>query len=317
MKKDDIVRLLRAKGEEQESLFIKARKEREKYFGNKAVIRAVIEISNHCIRTCEYCGMKTDNKELKRYSIRPEEIIDRAHKIKKMKIETILLQGGENSETTETTERVLQEIQGLGLTSILCLGNKSRKEYKRLKEAGAEGYILKHETSDLCLHYLIRHQSLKERLQCLELLLGLRYKVGTGTIVGLPGQSIESIADDILLAKKYNVDMVSAAPFIPNNQTSFRDKPYGNLDLTLNTMALMRLVLPRALIPAVSALKILHQDGQIKGLDAGANVITINATPSRYKKDYIIYTSNRQIVGLDYAKSVLEKAGLVHAGLKD
>lgn len=317
MKRQEITDLLQVKGKEQKDLFALARNKREDYFGNKAFMRAVVEISNYCRNNCDYCGMRRENKELNRYRLPSNEIIEIAQQIKEIGINTLFLQSGEEPKITEVAKKVLLKAKDLDLTTILCLGNKTKKEYKRLKEAGADKYILKHETSDSKLHYLTRHQYLKDRLQCLEWLLELEYKVGTGTIVGLPRQSIDNIADDILLAKNYNVDMVSASPFIPNDKTPFKGKPYGNLDLTLNTMAVMRLILPHALIPTVSALERLQKYGQLKGFNAGANVITINMTPPHYRKNYIIYTTDRNIIDITHAKNTIKKAGLEKYDLKE
>jgi biotin synthase len=197
---------------------------------------------------------------------------------------------------------------------LLNLGNKTRAEYAMWKEYGAYSYITKHETSDRALYYLMKEETLEERLRCIEDLLALGYKVGTGSIIGLPGQSVESIADDILLARDLGAHMVSASPFVPAPNTPLDNYPGGSVQLTLRVIAVTRLLLPDVLIPSVSALELYQEDGQANGLAAGANVLTVNFTPPDQRTSYHIYGKNRYVVKLDHLHRVAETAGLSPGG---
>lgn len=320
MQKQEIKRLLKVRGSEQENLFKAARETREKYFGNRAELRAVVETTNMCRGKCHYCAMEKNNGGLTRYKLQPGEIMAATKEAKNAGIGVIMYQSGEAPLTTEQLLLVISKAKEENLIVILCLGNKTYDEYRRLREAGADRYILKFETSDRVLHRWMRGSCLTARLDCLENLMRLGYAIGTGNIVGLPGQTIDSIAEDIMLAKNYNVSMVSAAPFMPASQSRLSAYPAGDLNLTLNTLAVMRLVLPGALIPAVSALEKLEKGGQLRGLNAGANVITVNFTPGVVNTvdskpvskqiAYPIYGENRFVVSLEHAKSMAELTGL-------
>jgi len=193
---------------------------------------------------------------------------------------------------------------------LLCLGVKTLAELKYLRDQGADSYILKHETSDPDLHSRLRHESLKVRIACLGHLLSLGYRVGTGCIVGLPGQTVESIADDIVLAGRLGVHMASAAPFIPAEGTPCAFHEQGSLKVTLNAITAMRLCRADWLIPSVSAMEKIKFGGQALGLIAGANVVTVNFTPTDRRRRYFIYGRSRYIVGLDHALRILADAGL-------
>lgn len=310
--KSEITYLLKAKGNLQKELFEQARQIRQKYYGNKVFVRGVIEISNYCRKNCDYCAMRYLNKKIKRYGLTSEEIFSVAKQIRKLGIQTLFIQAGENLNMDKIVEGVLLKIKKeLKINNIiLCLGNRAKEQYKRFKQSGANAYILKIETSDSKLFQKIRHEPLRQRVQCLKWLKELKFKVGTGNITGLPGQTIDNIVDDILLAKKLNTDFVSTAPFIPNENTPFENKPYGNLNLTLNTMAILRIMLKDILIPTVSALEKIKKGGQLLGFNAGANVITVNFTPLSYREKYSIYSKKRFVVSLNHALDTIKLAGL-------
>lgn len=309
--KSEIVQLLKARGDLQKSLFEEAKKIRRKYFGDKVVVRGVIEISNYCRKNCDYCAMRYSNKNLERYRLTAEEIFSAAEHIKKSGIQVLFIQGGEDPNIDKIVEKVLPEIKKeLELNIILCLGNRSKEQYKRFRDLGADAYILKFETSDSKLFQKIRHESLQKRLKCLKWLREIGFEVGTGNITGLPGQTIKSIVNDILFTKELNPDFVSTAPFIPNSDTPFDNKPYGDFNLTLNTMAIWRIMLKNVLIPTVSALEKIKSGGQCLGFEAGANVITVNFTPQKYKSKYPIYSKERFIVSLNHALKAIKSANL-------
>jgi biotin synthase len=193
---------------------------------------------------------------------------------------------------------------------LLCLGNKTDEEYAFLKAQGATSYILKHETSDPELNAQMRHASLQERLACLHSLVRLGYKVGTGAIIGLPGQTRESLVDDLLLAREIGANMVSGSPFIPAPDTPLAHLPPGDVEITLNFIALARLMNPYWLIPSVSALERRQGGGQLSGLAAGANVLTINFTPEIEQSKYLIYGKDRYVVRNEHVTEIIALAGL-------
>ncbi len=303
--------LLKSQGNDQKELFRRARSGRENKYCDNVFIRGVIEISNMCNRNCNYCGMRHCNCSLPRYLMSTEEIVDAAAIIHRNDIRILLLQSGENEFTTDIVSEAVGIIkQKLDMDIILCLGNKSHEEYRNLKNAGADGYILKHETANHTLHKEHRGCSLGERLRCTRDLLDLGFKVGGGNIVGLPKQNILSIAEDILLAKSLGVHFVSASPFIPHESSPLGGMPISSgSDLVFNTMAVMSILL-NVPIPTVSALDLVKENGQLFGFSTGANVITVNFTPEKYKKLYSLYSSRRPDKNLSEIKSLIHQAGL-------
>lgn len=307
----DIMHLLTAEGSLQEELFEQARKVRREVGQDDVVLRGVIEISNYCRKTCDYCAMRTANREIERYTLTAEDIIGIAEQVKEAGINHIFLQGGENRGNDHTLEKVISIIRNnFGMDVLLCLGEKPKEIYNRFFQLGADSYILKYETSDPILYNRIKHGQLQKRLQCIEWIRESGMKVGTGNIVGLPGQSLESLANDILLDIRISPDFVSASPFIPNRNTPFQDYPKGSGNLTLNTIAILRVIMKTPLTPSVSALESVLPAGQTAGLNAGANVITINFTPKNWQHLYQIYSEKRFVVSLDHALNSIKRAGL-------
>jgi len=316
--KQEIIDMLLADGDAQGDLFREARRLRQQSFGNGVVIRGVIEVTNICRINCDYCPMRRDNTFLNdTYILSEARIVDTAYMLQECNINIVFLQGGEIPQTTAVALKAIAAIKTLfagNVEILLCLGIKSRQEYADLKQAGATSYILKHETSDAFLHEQIRHESLRKRLQAIEHLLSLGYKVGTGVIIGLPGQRLETIADDLLLAANLGVHMASASPFVPAANTPLTGAAPGKISLTLNAIAASRLINPLWLIPAVSALQQGAVDGQLAGLNAGANVLTINFTPSVQQGQYLIYGATRYRVTLNHVTELLSSTGLVARG---
>jgi biotin synthase len=307
----DIMPLLTAEGSLQEVLFEQARKVRRKVGQDDVVLRGVIEISNYCEKSCDYCAMRTLNKAVGRYTLAAEDIIRLSEQVKEAGINIVFLQGGQNREIDHLLEQVIPIIRNdLGLNVLLCLGERPKEIYNRFVELGVGSYILKYETSDPILYNCITHSRLEKRLQCIEWIRESGMKVGTGNIVGLPGQSLESIANDILLGIQINPDFISVSPFIPNNDTPLEEHPKGSANLTLNTIAILRIILKTPLIPSVSALETVFPAGQTAGLNAGANVITINFTPDDIRDLYRIYSAKRFVVSLGHALNSIESAGL-------
>ncbi|MBR8830400.1 MAG: [FeFe] hydrogenase maturase subunit HydE [Chroococcopsis gigantea SAG 12.99] len=308
--KSEIIRLLQAQGELQQDLFREARAVREEYGVDEVTLRGVIEISNFCQKNCDYCAMRASNPNLERYRLSIEEILSIVDQIKAANIGIAFLQSGQDPREDEMLEQIIPEIKKKGMEVLLCLGEKPQETYANFARLGADSYILKFETSSPDLYKHIAHTPLEKRLECVKSLQNLGYRVGTGNIVGLPNQTLEHLADDILLALSIKPDFVSSSPFIPNQETPLESLAYGNLNLTLNTLAIYRIALKNCLIPSVSALEKTYKGGQLMGLNAGANVLTINFTPDTFRNKYAIYSKQRFVVSLEHALRTIEQAGL-------
>ena len=309
-----ILHWLRARGEEQEQLFAAARVAREQVFGRRVIVRGLIEVTNLCRVNCEFCPMRRDNtKHNAIFQLTEEQILQTTAQIRAAGINIVFFQAGEVGKTTKLIGNLLPEIRAQfdgPVELLLCLGNKTDAEFQFLKDQGATSYILKHETSDPELNERMRHSSYPERIRCLQTLIGLGYKIGTGAIIGLPGQTLESIADDLEMARELGAHMVSGSPFIPAPDTPLADSPPGDVDLTLNFIAIARIMNPSWLIPSVSALERRQGGGQLGGLAAGANVLTVNFTPPVEQEKYLIYGKDRYVVRNDHVTEIVSQAGL-------
>ncbi|MBT8378393.1 MAG: [FeFe] hydrogenase H-cluster radical SAM maturase HydE [Ignavibacteria bacterium] len=299
LNKQGIIHLLSLRDEfETKLLFAKADKVRKKYCGDEVHLRGIIEFSNHCDQHCLYCGLRLHNKNLPRYRMSKDEILNTARFIYKAGIRTIVLQSGEDSlYDCSEIESIIKEIKNeLNVAITLSLGERSFEEYKIWKDAGADRYLLKHETANPKL-YSIYHQGddLENRLVHLRYLKSIGYQIGSGNIIGLPKQTLEDIADDLMLLKKLDVDMASISPFIPSPQTPYGNETKANVDLTLKGMATARIVLKDVHIPATTALGTLDEIGREKGLKVGANIIMPNYTPNPYRQNYQIYPDKKCI----------------------
>lgn len=306
-----LLSLLTSTGDVQQELFSQARTTRHQYLGDEIKLRGVIEISNICQKNCDYCAMRSSNRSLKRFRLDIETIIEVARNITETGITTVFLQGGQDPRCDPILEKVIPVITNdLGVEVLLNVGERNKETYERFVQLGAKSFIMKYETSDTVGYEYIAHDSLDKRIQCMKWIRDVGMKIGTGNIVGLPHQSIDNLVADILLDLEFKPDFVSVAPFIPNKGTPLQDLPFGDIDLTLNTMAILRIGLKDVLIPAVSALEYIRTGGQLMGLNAGANVMTVNFTPQLYRKNYNIYTKDRFVVSLEHAINTAKKAGL-------
>ena len=293
LNKQDMLALLQAqKKDEENQLFTLANQVRQQHFGNEVHLRGIIEFSNYCRNDCHYCGLRRSNKEIARYRIPLEEIISTAKHAAELGYGTIVLQAGEDSYYSgEQLAEIVQRVKEAGNFAItVCVGERSREDYALMREAGADRYLLKHETADPLLFSELRPgTTLDERLEKLNWLRELGYQVGSGNMVGLPGQNIETLAQDILLLRELDVEMAGIGPFIPHQQTPLKECPPGDLSLTLKTLAVARLVLPKAHLPATTAVGTLHPEGRKMALRCGANVIMPNLSPASYRAKYQIY----------------------------
>ncbi len=314
LNEQDIVELLTASGEQQEKLFAQARECRAQTFGNSVMLRGVTELTNLCRVNCDYCPMRRDNTHKNEiFQFDEETILEVAREIRANDINVVFFQAGEVPQTTRLVGEAIPKIRKIfndHVEILLNLGLKKRDEYAYLRDQGATSYILKHETSDRELNERMRHESYERRIQGLVDLLDLGYRVGTGMIIGLPDQSLQSIARDMLLAQELGVHMCSASPFVPAPDTPLANHASGSVQITLNAIAIMRILSPSWLIPSVSALEKSEHGGQLQGLNAGANVITINFTPDRQRSKYLIYGKERFVVRSEYARQLIADAGL-------
>ncbi|HBT47215.1 MAG TPA: [FeFe] hydrogenase H-cluster radical SAM maturase HydE [Peptococcaceae bacterium] len=290
--KEDIVVLLTAQpGGEEEALYRQADALRVRYVGDEVHLRGVIEFSNYCRRRCRYCGLTADNHALPRYRMDPEEILAAARRGVDLGYKTIVLQSGEDPwYTGEVLAEIVACIKEWGVAVTLCVGERTREEYELWRRAGADRYLLKHETANPELYSRLHPgMSWDKRMACLRWLKELGYQVGSGNIVGLPGQTLEDLADDILLMRELEVEMAGIGPFIPHPHTTLRTHPAGSLDLTYRVLAVTRLVIPWAHLPATTAVGTLSPNGRQMALQRGANVVMPNLTPKKYRAAYQIY----------------------------
>jgi biotin synthase len=274
-----------------EALFFYADLARKTHNGNDVHLKGLLEFSNVCERNCFYCGLRRQNKILKRYALKPDEIIAFAQKAIAYGYKTIVLQSGENNiYKIDDLCGAITAIRDMGAHVTLSLGEKSREEYAAYKQAGANRYLLRIETTDPSLykqlHPSMSHQN---RFNCLTTLQELGYETGSGSLVGLPNQTLSSIADDILFFKESDFDMIGIGPFIPNENTPLGDERGGDFVLALKVMAIVRLLLPKINIPATTAMETLDKNGRIRALQCGANVVMPVVTEGEYRKLYRLY----------------------------
>lgn len=290
MNKKDIIRLL-ADEINQENLFAQADAVRHKFVGDEIYLRGLIEFSNICRNNCLYCGIRKSNQQVCRYHLDSDSLIETARQAALAGFKTIVMQSGEDMYYTRSRLcHIIAEIKKFDIAVTLSIGERSYEDYKAFREAGADRYLMRIETTDKGLyHRLDPGMSWDQRYECLLMIKELGYELGSGTMVGLPGQTIESIADDLLFLQKLDVDMAGIGPFIPHPQTPLAGSAGNNLQLSLRTMAIMRLLLPDINIPATTAMEALHPQGRLKALQSGANVVMLNVSDSEYRKLYELY----------------------------
>ncbi len=288
---------------------------RDKYYGRRIFVRGLIEFTNYCKNNCLYCGIRCANRRISRYRLTRAEILSCVQRGMELGLNTFVLQGGEDIYYSDD---VLCDIvfsikeYSPECAVTLSVGERSYESYKRLREAGADRYLLRHETADK-VHYEKLHpseMSFDNRLRCLYDLRSLGYQVGAGFMVGSPYQSSETLAEDLLFLKELEPHMVGIGPFISQTDTPFGDMPNGTLELTLTMLALVRLMLPETLLPATTALGTIDRKGREKGFDAGANVVMPNLSPSERRADYALY-DNKLCTGAEAAESIEMLRGLI------
>ena len=286
---------------------------RKQYYGDKVFIRGLIEFTNYCKNNCYYCGIRGGNKNTVRYRLSKEEILSCCENGYELGFRTFVLQGGEDLHyTDELMADIISEIKCRypDCAVTLSIGERSFESYKKFKEAGADRYLLRHEAAseNLYAHLHPSNLSLKNRMKCLQDLKELGYQVGAGFMVGSPTQTLENLAEDLIFLKKFKPQMVGIGPFIPHHDTKFASEPAGSVELTVFLLSIIRIILPKVLLPATTALATASEDGRKKGLKAGANVVMPNLSPTDNRKKYDLY-DNKVSTGGEAAESleILEK----------
>lgn len=267
---------------------------RKKHYGDKVYIRGLIEFTNYCRNDCGYCGIRRGNLHARRYRLTKEEILECCARGYELGFRTFVLQGGEDRWFTD--ERMADIIRSIRVSYPDCaitlsIGERSCESYRLLKEAGADRYLLRHETADE-EHYGKLHpseMSLAVRKMCLYDLKFLGYQVGAGFMVGSPGQTADGLAKDLLFLKELRPHMVGIGPFVPHHDTRFAQEKAGSVELTLFLLSVIRILLPKVLLPATTALGTMDPQGREKGLQAGANVVMPNLSPQKNRKQYELY----------------------------
>ena len=300
-------------------LFARAVAVRHKAFGNDIYIRGLIELTNYCKNDCFYCGIRRSNQNIERYRLTDEQVLACCQTGYELGFRTFVLQGGEDTHFTD--ERLCNMISTIksrypDCALTLSVGEKSYASYKAYFDAGADRYLLRHETANE-EHYGKLHPaslSLAKRKQCLYNLKEIGFQVGCGIMVGSPYQSAECLAEDILFMRELEPEMVGIGPFIPHHDTPFADQPGGTMELSLFMLGLVRLMLPRALLPSTTALGTIDPQGRELGIHAGANVVMPNLSPAKVRKKYLIYdnklcTDDEAAEGFYTLKQKMENIG--------
>ena len=320
LSKEEFVRLLAiSEKDDIDYLTERAKCIRDDIYGKRVFIRGLIEISNYCKNDCYYCGIRRSNKNAQRYRLSKEQILSCCENGYELGFRTFVMQGGEDAffkdeVVCDIVSSIKERYPDCAVT--LSLGERSTKSYSKIKEAGADRYLLRHETFDNT-HYNKLHPvelDPENRKRCLRDLKALGYQTGTGIMVGSPYQTLENIAEDLLFIKELNPEMIGIGPFIPHKDTPFKDFESGTMEMTLRLISILRLLCPKALIPATTALGTISPQGREKGILAGANVIMPNLSPKEDRKKYMLYNDKlsdgeEAAEGLNKLKESMRKIG--------
>jgi len=291
-----------------EPLFAAAREAREPYYGKRIFLRGLVEVTNYCKQNCFYCGIRYGNENIRRYRLDKEQILECVRTGFELGFHSFVLQGGEDSHFTDDImvdiiSCVKEKFPDCAVT--LSMGEKSRESYQKYYDAGAARYLLRHETANT-EHYQKLHPtqlSFENRKKCLRDLKEVGFQTGAGFMVGSPYQTIENLAEDLLFLRELKPHMVGIGPFIPHKETPFREFPSGNVELTLIMVALCRVMLPDAMLPATTALGSVDDNGRERAINAGANVIMPNLSPYEFRADYALY-DNKLSTGSEAAEAI-------------
>lgn len=304
------------KNDNQELLFELARQRRSEFFSHEQVeVRSVIEVSNICKQGCNYCTMG-EKAELKNYTIDEPTLLALIDYLYYCNRRVFLFQSGENNRQdfidmiSVSIEKIKKKYPDCVI--LLCLGNLSREQYYQLRKAGADRYILKFETSNPDIYHQAKpNDTLEQRIHCMDNILECGFELGSGNITGLPKQTLTDIVKDLLFIHRYNLSMNSTTVFIPAETSVYRNEPHGDIDITLNAMALMRIMNPKRLMPTTGSLEKIQKGGQLKGLLAGANTVTVHdGTPEELKDFFPIYSINRVVPKQKHFEKIVTEANL-------
>ena len=305
---DEFLYLLNNQNDFKDKLFKEARNVSKNHFGNKLYVRGLLEISNICKNNCYYCGIRRDNKNVKRYRLSPEEIISAVTTAHEIGFRTFVLQGGEDPYySDEILSKILKNIKEISPNSAITLsiGERDENSYRLLKNSGADRFLLRHEAASDELYYKIHpsDMSLENRKNCLYTLKKLGYQTGAGFMVEAPYQKKEDLVKDLKFLRNLNPEMIGIGPFISQHDTPFSDKENGSADTTVFLIAILRLMFPNANLPSTTALATLNEDGRVRGIMAGANVFMPNISPDIAKKNYNLY-DNKLYSKMESAKNL-------------
>lgn len=305
LSREEILELLSLNDAEHvERLYQAADRVRAACVGEEIFLRGIIEFSNHCMNNCRYCGLRRDNRQAARYRMDDDEILDLAGAIGNRGCGTVVLQSGEDPHyTRDRMCGIISRIKDqTGLAITLSIGQRPFDDYRAFRDAGADRYLLRHETANPGLFAeLCPGRSLDDRIQCLKWLRELDFEVGMGCMVGLPGQTVEDLADDVLLIRELGADMIGIGPFIPHEETPLKGSRAGDAGMVLRMLAVIRLVTRDTNIPSTTALGVLDGDSRRKAFKAGANVFMPVFTPQDCAERYEIYPGKGDVKKADGA----------------
>ena len=294
-------------------LMEKAHKTRLKHFGNKVYIRGLVELTSYCKKDCLYCGLRRGNKNAERYRLTKEDVLECVRNGDRLGYKTLVLQGGEDAyfdddKIVDIIKAIKAEFPENAIT--LSLGERSYESYKKMYDAGADRYLLRHESATKKLYEDIHPgEPFEHRRQCLKNLKEIGYQAGAGFMVGIPNQTNEDLVNDLMFVKEFEPAMCGIGPFIPHKDTPLKDYKHGSLEKTIICLAIVRLLLPKVLLPATTALSSISENGREEGLKAGGNVIMPNLSPMSVRKKYSLYDNKAYILDEDakYKNMIEEK----------
>lgn len=292
--REELLFLLNNIDDENKELLIKRADEtRRKYYKDSVYLRGLIEFTNICSRHCRYCGIRADNKNADRYRLTKEQILSCAHIGEKLGYKTFVLQGGEDPYFTDDImadiiSTIKEKHPDCAIT--ISLGERSYESYEKMFKAGADRYLIRHETASRKLYEKLHpNASFDNRRKCLYDLRKIGYQIGSGFMIGLPGQTNKDLVEDLIFVKELNPEMCGIGPFIPQKDTPLKDEKGGTLEDTITMLAILRLLLPDCLIPATTSLGTIHPLGREMGIKAGANVVMPNLSPTDVREKYALY----------------------------
>ena len=305
---EDLIWLIENIDEEgRKYLYSRSKALRDRYYGNKVYLRGLVEFTNYCKRECRYCGINAFNKKANRYRLTKEEILSSCEAGRSLGYSTFVLQGGEDpyfndERMTDIVKSIKEKYPECAVT--LSIGERSYESYKALREAGADRFLLRHETTNTELYRWLHPMSeFSSRRDCLINLKKLGFQTGAGFMVGLPWYSSKDYVSDLRFIKNLEPEMVGIGPYITHEDTEMHYYKSGDLETTLLMLSLVRMLLPKVLLPATTALATIEEDGRQRGLDIGCNVIMPNLSPKNHRKDYSLY-NNKKSSGSESAEAL-------------